>query len=95
MTTARTPLPRGSSVRLGRVHTIRIPDPLWDLSKTRADELLLRDGVSEIVRDLLEEHGREILRAHGIEIGDRETITQAHADLYYDRVFAAETIAES
>ena len=94
MTTARTPLPRGSSIRLGRVHTIRIPDPLWDLHKTRADELLLRDGVSEIVRDLLENHGREILRAKGIKIGDSEHITQDHADRYYDAVFPTDGVAE-
>jgi hypothetical protein len=73
---------------LGRVHTIRIPDPVWAILDARAEDENLRDGVSEIVRNLTDEAARGTLASFGIFIGHNK-ITQEHVERYREALEAA------
>jgi hypothetical protein len=77
-----------TSSRLGRVHTIRIPDSLWDIHVEQAFHEDRRDGVSEIVRDVMEVHARELLSAAGIVVDPKDPVTDEHA-MRYGEVMAA------
>jgi|1185.fasta_scaffold208943_2 hypothetical protein len=88
MTAARSvPAPSqaaATSVRLGRVHTIRIPEPLWQTIQAQAAHELRRDGASEIVREIVEDHVRQLLVRKGIQSG--RTVTMDDVAQYCHKV---------
>lgn len=89
MTTASQPL--AESPRLGRVHTIRIPEPDWAIESMRADHEDRRDGVSEIIREQVNEDVRGFLAQHDIHVGAREKVTDEHVERLRGKLFPDET----
>jgi hypothetical protein len=71
------PAPRPS-----RVHTVLLPDSVWDVYVETAFHEQRKDGVSEIIRELVEVEGRTLLRDAGVDIADDELITDSHAERY-------------
>jgi hypothetical protein len=81
-----TPRPRPMQAKATiptRIHTVRFPDPLWDVLAIYADAHKVRDGVSEVIRRQAKAFAVELLREDGVDIADDDDITETHADAYW------------